>query len=221
MMLLVLIPASFAAEPAPVPPTAPALTVALDTRETPELKEWAAKAKVICEEQYPKICEILEPGVAIAPKETTLLFKKEMEGIAFASGSKITISGPYLAKRPDDFGMVVHELTHVIQAYPRSDAGWLVEGIADYVRYHKYEPKNQPRIDFRTATYRDGYGTTAAFLAWSAEKYDKDLVCKLHASLKAGKYAEGVWVQSTRKTPGELWKEFQAAKTAPKEPAKE
>ena len=38
----------------------------------------------------------------------------------------------WISDHPDDFGMVIHELIHVIQAYPAAGdkPGWLVEGIA-------------------------------------------------------------------------------------------
>jgi hypothetical protein len=62
----------------------------------------------------------------------------------------ITISGKWITEHPDDLGMVIHELVHVVQGYPNSrhKAGWLVEGIADYIRWWRYEPEApRPRID--------------------------------------------------------------------------
>jgi hypothetical protein len=43
---------------------------------------------------------------------------------------------------PDEFAMLIHELTHVIQQYPHSPIkrGWVTEGIADYVRFFHYQP---------------------------------------------------------------------------------
>ena len=160
--------------------------VRLDFSQVPELKEWAEKAKTLCEKWRPRIVEILgadgDPGHAV-----TLVFKKDKDGVASTSGATITISADWIKKHPEDFGMVVHELTHVVQAYPRNqDAGWLVEGIADYVRYYHFEPgAHRHRVNAK-ASYRDGYGTAAAFLAWTQKKYDKKLVPKLNGTPQGG-----------------------------------
>src|SRR5437867_9499159 len=96
-----------------------------------------------------------------------------MRGIAYASGGEIHISAAWVRSHPNDFGMVVHELTHLVQRYPRNPGpGWLVEGIADYVRLHDFEPLlPRPRIDFTKAKYTDSYKTTAGFLIWLEGKY--------------------------------------------------
>ena len=48
-------------------------------------------------------------------------------------------------------GSVVHELVHVVQEYGRArrenpeatrSPGWLVEGLADYIRWFLYEPQS-------------------------------------------------------------------------------
>jgi len=47
--------------------------------------------------------------------------------------------------------MIVHELVHVVQAYPenRANMGWLAEGIADYIRFWKYEPQTRQARSIR------------------------------------------------------------------------
>lgn len=105
--------------------------------------------------------------------------------------------------------MVVHELTHVYQAYPAPDPGWLVEGIADYVRIVDFEPEApRPRIDPERASYRDAYKTTAIFLEWACRDYDPQLVRKLDAVLCAGKYDKSSFEALTGKTLDDLWEEF-------------
>ena len=124
----------------------------------------------------------------------TLVFKKEMKGVAFASGKTITISGNWVTKNPGDFGMVVHELTHVVQSYrgaPR-EAGWLVEGIADYIRFYKYEPQARiGRIDPKKASYKDSYRTSAQFLHWIEKTHDKEIVAKLNRALRESRVSAG------------------------------
>lgn len=50
------------------------------------------------------------------------------------------IAADWVKSQPNDFGMVVHELTHLVQRYPPGSPGWLVEGIADYIRAKYFEP---------------------------------------------------------------------------------
>jgi hypothetical protein len=187
------------------------LRVTFDVSEVPEQKEWAEKAQKLVEDWHPKIEEILKTEGYTAPREVKLVFKKDMMGVAFASGKTITISGEWIKKRPDDFGMVAHELTHVIQSYrgaPRN-AGWVVEGIADYVRHYAYEPDVKMRkIDVKKAKYTDAYQTAAQFLRWIEKKYDKDFVLKLNRALREREYNVAMFEKSTGKNVDDLWVEF-------------
>ncbi|MDX1932282.1 MAG: basic secretory protein-like protein [Capsulimonadales bacterium] len=183
-----------------------------DTREVPELQPWGRAAEALCVVWYPRIVAILYDGNMPAPPSSVrLYFKKEMDGVAFADGTKIQIAAPWIRKSPNDFGMVIHELTHIVQAYPNYDAGWLVEGIADYVRLKFFEPQlPAPKIDFSKAKYTDSYKTTAVFLIRTEEKYDVSLVRKLNAALKAGKYDDTLFKTLTGKDLPTLWAEFAA-----------
>jgi len=105
--------------------------------------------------------------------------------------------------------MVVHELTHVIQSYPNSDAGWLVEGIADYVRFFHFEPKTKlGPIDPARESYRDGYRTTAVFLAWIERTHDKAIVRKLNDALRKSEYRYDLFKKHTGKSLDRLWADF-------------
>ncbi len=185
-------------------PAAPRIEI--DVGEVPQLREWAEKAKAHCEKWYPRISEIL--GGGRSPRKVTLVFKRNMKGVAGTSGDRIAISGDYVRKHPDDFGMVIHELTHVVQGYPKYDPVWLVEGIADYVRYWHFEPDRKPRVSRKKAGYREGYGTAAAFLAWVEKTHDKEIVPKLHRALSAGKYRDELFQEYTGKGLDELWRDF-------------
>ena len=104
-----------------------------------------AKAKTLVEKWYPIINNLLKTDGFTPPSKVKIVFKKDMKGVAYTSGNTITIAGDWIKKSPNDYGMVVHELTHVIQQYRRTKRtdGWLVEGIADYVRFFKYEPNTK------------------------------------------------------------------------------
>jgi hypothetical protein len=105
--------------------------------------------------------------------------------------------------------------------------GWLVEGIADDIRWFKYEPQSKgAEITARNisrARYDANYRITANFLDWVSEKYDHEIVRKLNGAARDGVYAESLWKDYTGKSVQELgdeWKksleEKLAAQSAPK-----
>lgn len=203
-------------DPAPVVQSVTqTMCIIVDTSEVPELDAWGQHARELCEQWYPKIVELL-PSEGFEPLlSTRLLFKKDKGGVADTSrGTDISIAGKYVIGHTNDFGMVIHELTHVVQAYPGpkegfTKPGWLVEGIADYIRLFHYEPDaRRPRINPDKANYTDAYKTTAGFLDWVVTSHDKEIVKRLSAALRQGEYQESLWQKYTGKTVEELWKEF-------------
>lgn len=181
----------------------------VDANDAPDLKEWGNKAGTLCVEWFPKIAALLPSEGFIAPKEVTLHFDPKMKGVAHAFGGKITISAAFVRAHPDDFGMVVHELTHVVQSYPPGGPGWLVEGIADYIRIVHFEPKApRPKLDRAKASYKDAYKTAAMFLEWIEQHHTTGVVVKMNAALRAGSYKDELWNSLTGKTVDELWALF-------------
>lgn len=181
----------------------------VDTNDATDLKEWGNKAGTLCVKWFPKIAALLPSEAFAAPKEVTLYFDPKMKGVAHAIGGRITISAAFVRQHSDDWGMVVHELTHVVQSYPPGGPGWLVEGIADYVRIVHFEPQApRPKIDPAKASYKDAYKTTAMFLEWVEKHHAPDLVAKMNAALRQGKYSDDLWTKLTGKTVDELWKLF-------------
>jgi hypothetical protein len=187
-----------------------AVKVSVDTSEVPDLAAWADKAKALVEKWHPLIAEMLKSDGFTPPTEVKLIFKKDMKGVAGTSGATIRIAANYVSKHPDDWGMVVHELVHVIQSYPPNDCGWLVEGIADYVRYYHFEPKPKFSPVDPKASYRDAYKTTAKFLAWVEEKHDKAIVVKLNRAIREKKYKDDLFKEHTTKTLDQLWSDYVA-----------
>ena len=112
------------------------LQVNIDVTEVPELKEWGAQAEKLIREWHPQVAEMLSQEGFTAPTTVRVVFKKDMNGVAHTIGNEITISGNWVKQHPDDTGMVIHELVHVVQSYRRGRPFWLVEGIADYIRFY-------------------------------------------------------------------------------------
>jgi hypothetical protein len=181
----------------------------LDVADAPEMKEWGEKVIRVCERQYPFICdELASPGF-VPTTQIRLTLKNDYAGVAAASGSKITGSVKYFKSKPDDIGAMVHETVHCVQLYRgRNIPGWLVEGIADYIRFWRFEPGKAGRLTPERAKYDGSYRTTAAFLAFVSDKYDPNAVSKLNAALRENKYDVGIWKTLTGKSVEELNQEW-------------
>jgi hypothetical protein len=206
VLLIGVLPVSVLADP----PTGPTVTV--DNTELDTVNAYAAKAKAIVTEWYPRIVEILGAQKATPLKNVTIYMDTQMDIPAATGGDTIHVSVRYVEKHPDDTGMIVHELTHAVQGYPKYDPVWLVEGIADYVRFFHYEPEaKRPHPNPAKAHCRDSYRVTGAFLDWACRTYDVDLVKKLDAALKADTYTEDLFKKLTGKTLDQLDMEWIAS----------
>jgi hypothetical protein len=180
--------------------------------DAPDMKRWAEKVAGICERAYPMINDELRSEGFKPPRLVHLTLKKGYDGVAMASGDRITGSVKYFKAHPDDVGAMVHETVHVVQHYRAGNTpGWLVEGIADYIRFFKFEPGKLGRIDPKRARYDGSYRVTAAFLAYVSSRYNKDLVRRLNQRLREGEYREEIWKELTRKTLKELGEEWRAS----------
>lgn len=187
-----------------------AFKVTIDTSKSPECAAFAEKSKALVEEWYPKINEILfEKGHPLPADEITLIFEP-MNGVANTKKNVMRISAEWVTKKvPNDYGMVIHELTHVVQDYQGKGEGWLTEGIADYIRDRHFEPgMRHHRIDPDKSSYRQAYGTAATFLVWLEEHKDKDIVHKLNVASHDGKYSAALFKEYCGADLDTLWKEF-------------
>ena len=173
-------------------------------------EKFAAKAKQLCEEWYPRLYEQFDTPEGAAPRSVVKLYFENMDGVAHALASEIHISNKWVTKQaPDDYGMVVHELFHIVQSYAGGGEGWLTEGLADYVRHRLFEPQvPPPRIDPDQAKYTDAYKTTATFLEWLEDKKKPGIVLALNAASRAKRNVREVFVKETGADVDQLWREF-------------
>jgi hypothetical protein len=188
----------------------PAFKVTVDTSKAPECAEFAAKSKALVEEWYPRINEILfEKNHPLPTQEVSIIFEP-MKGVAHTSNHVIHISAEWVTKKaPTDYGMVAHELTHVVQDYRGKGDGWLTEGIADYIRDRYYEPGvRHHQINPDQSSYHEGYGTAAAFLIWLETNKNKEIVRKLNIASHDGRYSPALFHEYCGADLDALWKEF-------------
>ena len=184
--------------------------VHLDTSEVPHLKEWGEKAKQLIIEWHPRIQNLIPSEGFEPPTEVSLKIKKTDKGVGSTSGTKITISSHWIEKKPTDFGLVFHELVHVIQRYPSGKPWWVTEGIADYLRWGIYEAKPQswfPRPKDKTS-YKKGYQVTGGFFLWLETTTSPGIVNKLNAAMRKKEYSNGIFKKETGKSLEELWIQY-------------
>lgn len=234
----------------PNPPAAPAgpapftvrtpdgrYSFTLDLSRAPELESWARGTLVpVLLEWYPRLADLL-PGQNFEPPREVRIVIRPGRGVAATSGTRITANARWIQRELEGeaVGALVHELVHVLQQYGRRPAGsapppgWLVEGIADYLRWFVFEPerhgadlvwlRQQRNVQLR---HDAGYRISANFLDWVSRRYNRDLIRHLNAALREGRYEESLWSQWTGHTLQELaeqWRsETEKALAAPEPP---
>jgi hypothetical protein len=191
--------------------------ITIDTSRATDLTGWAhTKLAPALAEWYPKIVALLSSEGFTAPAGFSVSIRPH-QGVADTGGTRINVSAKWVRDQIDHeaIGSIVHEEVHVVQQYGDVQApGWLTEGIADYVRWCLYEPQthgtdltSQQAID--RAHYNDAYRTTANFLSYVTRNFDKDIVTRINAAIRTGKYKDELWKTYTGKSLRELsdaWK---------------
>ncbi|HTV43092.1 MAG TPA: GH92 family glycosyl hydrolase [Candidatus Sulfotelmatobacter sp.] len=192
--------------------------IAIDTSAAPELTDWAQhKLAPVLATWYPKIVAMLPSDGFTAPAAYTITVQP-MDGVAYTTGTNVFVSEQWCNDQMNGqaIGSLVHESVHVVQQYHFDVPSWLVEGMADYVRWFKYEPQSHGAdiIWMRgqggnfSPNYDGSYRISANFLNWLTEKYDTNIVTEVDAVARDGKYTDDFWQQRTGKTLNELGAEW-------------
>lgn len=187
------------------------LVLTVDSSAAPESAEWLNGAAKLMREWYPKICAILKTEHFAPSQNVTLKFSTTLKAPGVTVGKRtVIISSRWIQKHKNDYGMVIHELTHVVQSYRgvKKEHRWLTEGIADYIRCYIYEKRGPIRVALRPQGYKGGYKPAAAFLGWIVKKHDKDFVTEVNSQLRLKRHADGIFKKRTGKDVDELWNEF-------------
>jgi len=163
---------------------------------------------------YQKMADAYNPNTT---KKVVFVIDPAFEGVAAAFGGAVIRYDPdWFFNNPKDLDVATHELMHVVQAYPYvADAGWVTEGIADYVRF-KFGLDNAGAQwslpDFSSnQSYTDAYRVTARFLQWLETHGQDGIVVKLDKSMRNGTYTTATfWTANTGKTVDQLWTDYTA-----------
>ena len=165
-----------------------------------------------------KVCNILyRTPDEVKPVTRQSLVIDMHDGVAYASGGEIHFSAVYIGnfvrgKTPAAVtlelnGVLVHESTHVWQY--TNGGGWLVEAMADYVRYKAGFDRLARRQ--KGGNWDSPYTTGGFFIHWIEEKYDKDFGYKVNMGMKNRNFSYPMLVQQVTGKPVDMvWQEYQA-----------
>jgi hypothetical protein len=190
------------------------VTVTVDVSQAPELEEWCSKAKAELVAWYPRIRNLLASEGFTPPGKVELTVKKSEKGIGGTAGGIIVIYSDWVLKHPEDTGMVIHELTHIIQNYPSPDPWWVTEGIADYIRWAIYDGKPLAwfPVPQKPSGYTEGYRTAAGFLLWLESGPAFGIVRILNKAMREGTYSDSLFKECAGKPLPDLWKQYREAR---------
>ena len=165
-----------------------------------------------------KVCSVLyhsKGEVRSIPKVTLII--ENMGGVAYTAGDVTHVSSQYLRSfangggnlKEEIYGVVAHEFTHIYQY--NDGPGWLIEGMADYVRYKAgYIPLSSRH---KGGNYDGAYQTTGFFVAWLEQRY-AGFGYALNQSLRSGDnqgWNKSVVQSLTGKSIESLWAEYQSS----------
>ncbi|GAA0166745.1 hypothetical protein LIER_21831 [Lithospermum erythrorhizon] len=141
-------------------------------------------------------------------------FIDDMDGVAYAINNEIHFSARYINGYSGDLkkefsGVVYHEMTHIWQWNGNGEApGWLIEGIADYVRLRGgYAPSHWVKPGGGNK-WDQGYDVTAHFLDY-CNGLNNGFVAQLNGKMRSG-YSDHFFVDLLGKSVGQLWNDYKA-----------
>jgi len=137
----------------------PPYRILVDISAVPEAASYVQPVTSLLHEWYPKINRQLFGDAALPFRDVRVIFEKVTEvdtdsgrqqAPSYTNANVIHVNYPNLTHMSDDYrGMLIHELTHVVQNYSgltRFDARWVGEGIADYIRHKTIEKDLLPKL---------------------------------------------------------------------------
>jgi len=189
------------------------VTIDVDTSKAPNLANFASIVKQTLITWYPMVSDALSSPNFSPPNTIQITFDPNYGGVAYAYGNRIVGSAKYYTDHQDDVGSMIHEMTHVIQSY-KNCPSWLVEGIADWIRYYQYEPSRRiPSKQRSSDSYNMGYGTSAYFLQYIIDNTPQwqapnNMVYWANKDCREGYYNDSMWPRMTGKTLDQLWQDM-------------
>jgi hypothetical protein len=212
--------------------------VLLDVTYAPDSGDFALKSSPLILEWYPKINDLLfGAGHPLPFRFVIVSFQHAQRFPGLTTNNIIHVSADTIKVMQDDYrGMLIHELSHVVQHYPagQGEGLWLIEGIADYVRHEAFEKDIKPTlrmnaegrlygyddkepffhglenasVDLTEKGYLRAYTVASSFLYWLEVRKDKEIVRQLNLALSQGKYTPDLFEQFCGEPLDGLWADF-------------
>jgi hypothetical protein len=200
----------------------------VDCSEAPEMKDWTERARRVGDDLYPQVCALLAEKGSRFPQQLDICFKKHLQkGRSGEAGiTQVYINAEWAAQFQNDpvvfDQLIVHEMTHVAQAYqhrlfggllywmPQTPSCWQ-EGMADYACFKLGLTRGVscPQCGLLFPHYQNGYSCAGAFLLYLEASYNTNLVRELNRVLRRGSYSDEFFLNATGKRLPDLWAEFQ------------
>ena len=183
--------------------------------EQKQLTAFLEQCATLCGDKIGEMAKRLDSPWEDVPKTIVVVYKTDPRGVpGYALGNCLTLNTQWvLHNREESVGMFIHELSHVVQRYPGGNPGWLVEGLADLIRYELSPAddvwvRRTDAIDPKHSDYRHAYGEAAKFLAWIQKTHAPGLEGKLSRAMHDGKYRDELWTEIAGKDLAALWSEY-------------
>lgn len=186
------------------------VTIDVNTSQAPQLADFANKVKQTLLQWYPIVSKELSSPNYTPPNNVRISFDPKYNSVAYSSGNQIVGGVSYYTNHRDDIGSMVHQMTYIIQSYKKCP-DWIRSGIADWIRYYKYEPSTMLSKPTSSDSYTMGYGVSAYFLQyiinntpqWAAPNH---MVYWINKDCREGTYDDSMWPRMTGKSLEEHWK---------------
>lgn len=165
-------------------------------------------------EAFPKVGLLLSN--TRLPDRINIAFQGQPGYAAATAGNTITFDIDWVRAHPNDLDLLVHELTHIVQADRGSMPGWIVEGSATFMGdlggLRSVDTRSEMSVRFQPGDrYQGGYGGTATFFRWVDALYRQGkprVVEALYLAANTRQYSADLWTELTGKSLDALWDEY-------------
>lgn len=164
-------------------------------------------------------CQVLFAAPSDVPPSRGYLkvvLEWNIEAAAYVSGPELHINASYFVdsakagNASEGPGVLHHEVAHFYQVNSLGAPTWLIEGMADFVRYRTgYVPLTNRR---KGGSYTDSYQVTGFFLDYVERQYPGTMRrLELDLWQKSGGWTLGWFANQTGKDVDSLWRAYQAS----------
>lgn len=157
-------------------------SVSYDVSEAPDLQGYVDQfVKPTVASWYPKLVDVLVKGNYVPRTSFEIIYDKDYTALAeVRNGRTMVVNPEWVRDHPEDLGLYVHEMTHIVQSYQAGVPGALTEGIADWTREYVYYDRD-PRPPRQNETYASGYSPASYFVNWIQENVRSDFIVAANA----------------------------------------